>query len=747
MADKNIDTSIDQVDDVATAISDEAETEYQPVYRKYEDAKIPVSKHVGKVWKSRMDQVVAKMKDDGTYDSWDEAIAYYKNDQSGKTQREPETMDTKTGNTRLASTENIVFANVSSLVPAIYAKNPEVNVKTTKRNDEAAEKTALIHQRLITTLMQKRTAPGVNLKPKIRRGVVVSTLTNVSYIETGYVQKEQSSEAELEELSKIADKLATAKKEELKELEGQLLAMDDKIDLLSPSGPWTKFRHPKDVFIDPDASLGDLTDAKWIMIRDVIDTAFLNAVYRKKDEDGKWISIYEPSHILKVSTETGTDISGHDLEINSFSLLNEDKDKGYEQYGYDNEQSFNKAQRTVCYYVWDKATRRVYLYSSLEWNWPIWVWDDPYGLEDFFPLIPLSFHTDPEDQFARGEVSYYLDQQDEINKINHTVVEFRNRMLNKTIVNKRFFAAGTEDAVNAFMKPESKKDVLILDFPPDQDISRGFMGFPVPKEASQFLDKGSIYQSIDRLSSVSATMKGSEFKTNTTNKAIESYESSTETRLDEKIDAIEELIGRIGSNILTMCIQFMPSDQVKELIGEFEGEWTNMSAQEAAASFEMTITGGSSLKPTSKVRKEQAGQLAQMLGQFAAKVPAAFEIALKVLERAYSDEFVITAEDWQYIRQTIQQEQQRGQSTGAGDPASTGAAQNPEAAGANPQGAGQGGAQQVVLALSQALEQAGPEIQQQVAQAIGQGVPLIEIVHKLGQMQSNGQQPATQPQG
>lgn len=742
MARDPIQESIDQVDlgsGVAPEVSEEEE--YRPVFKKFPDSAIRVSKSVGKVWKSRKDQAKSKLKNNGTYAVWDEAIAYYKNDQSGKKNRElaneGESTGDSVGSSRTSNTENIVFANVSSLVPAIYAKNPEVTVKTSKRNDEAAEKTALIQQRLINVLLQKRSAPGVNLKPKIRRAIVIGTLTNLAYIETGYTRKENSSENEIKLLQELSEKLEKAKKEDVAEIEGQLLAMEDKIDLLSPSGPYTRFRHPKDVIVDPDASLGDLTDAKWVMIREVLDTAFINAVYRDKDdESNEYKSIYNPSHLLKTDADTGRDIAGHDIEINSFSLLGDDDNNKYQDFGYDDEESYKKAQKTICWYVWDKVTRRVLLFAEHDWTMPIWVWDDPYGLEEFFSVVPLAFHTDPEDQCARGEVAYYLDQQDEINAINNAVSKFRHRMLNKNIANKRVLGEDTENAVNAFMSPNNKKDVLILDFDPNFDIAKAFMGFPVPRDAQAFLDKGNLYSAIDRLSSVSKMMQGAEYKTNTTNKAIESYESSTQTRLDEKIDAVEEMIGRIGSNILTMCIQFMTQEEVVALIGPLDGEWQNMSGQEAAKSFEMTITGGSSLKPTSKVRKEQAMQIVQVLGQFAAKVPAAFIIGVKVMERAFGDEFDITAEDWAYIRQTIESEQQRGQSQ-------PGASSQPQ----SPNGGGNGEAanpQQIIIALSQALEKAPPEIRQQAGQAIAQGVPLVEIVDKLMQMAQQEQQPNPQ---
>ena len=50
---------------------------------------------------------------------------------------------------------------------------------------------------------------------------------------------------------------------------------------------------------------------------------------------------------------------------------------------------FDKACMTKVWYVWDRVTRRLEMYADNDWKWPIWVWDDPYQLQGFYPLTPL----------------------------------------------------------------------------------------------------------------------------------------------------------------------------------------------------------------------------------------------------------------------------------------------------------------------------------------------------------------------
>ena len=73
----------------------------------------------------------------------------------------------------------------------------------------------------------------------------------------------------------------------------------------------------------------------------------------------------------------------------------------------------------------------------------------------------------------------------------------------------------------------------------------------------QLFDKQPILEAIDRVSSVQPVMRGVEFKTNTTNQAINQYNSVQQTRTDEKIDAVEDFIGQIAWALAQMCLQFM----------------------------------------------------------------------------------------------------------------------------------------------------------------------------------------------
>lgn len=695
--------------------NEKGEEKYTPSYKVMADTKIPVSKSLGKLWKSRRDQAKSKLKNEGIADAWDECIRYYNNDQvtQSNISGEPNTSRMARKGTGVSDehieTENVVFANTTALVPATYAKNPDIEITPNDKQDEATVYFSTCAERLINVLFAKKVSPGINLKIKARKCIIMCTLTNVAYLEMGWTDKENSTEATLNEIQIKAQELANAKDiKEIEEIEGCLVALEDTVDVLSPAGPWIKFRHPKDVLRDPATTHNDLTDSDWIMIADFVPTNYLRAVYFEKSEDksDEWKSIYAPTHVLNAKSA-----GGHDEEINNFSLLDENKD--CEQYGYDDEESYQKAQYTKVWRVYDKVTRRLLLFNDKNWSWPIWVWDDPYSLTNFFPVFCLEFYTDPEGDYARSEVMYYLDQQDAINEI----ASERRRAIAWARKNLFYDVDAIKDdaVISAFLSGAEKGGAIGVKVPDGKKLPDMIFSLPPPSgQFMQLFDPQPYLQAIDRVSSVTNVMRGVEYKTNTTNKAIESYESQTQTRLDEKIDMIEEFISNVGMGLLELCVSRMNAEMVAALIddkcGQIWQQFTPMSPQELHAKFSLRVVGGSALKPTARAKKEEAMQMGQVLGQFGKAVPAAVLVMMKVFERAF-DEMVITEEDWALIRASIEKQ--------------LAPEEPPPQAPQQPPGGDQ------VAEMEQMINQLPPEAKHAIGTATAKGVPIRQAVEEV----------------
>jgi hypothetical protein len=747
----NLDTSGDPLEAALNQadVGLPAEPEPPAVYKAMPDSRVPVSSKRGGVWRSRRDTAQKGMKD--LFDAWDEAVRYYNHDQSDHRDGTDANVAGNRNvarrlNERFSSTENIVFANVNAQLPELYAKNPIVSVTSQPQQDatmdEAGDAFARAIEKLVSALFRMKYTPGVNIKPKAKRNVIIALLTNRAWFEVGYTQRDKSSEQAIVDLQSLSDQLAKAEDDkEIREVEQALVALEEKIEFLQPSGPYIRIRLPWQVLIDPNTSDPGGDGCNWMMVEDMLPTEYINAIYGQKDEDKDEVkSIFEPTHVL-----TGGGGQDDDKEFTLFSK----KDNAYSAYGFDTQDQFDKAAMTKVWYVWDRVTRRLEMYADNDWKWPIWVWDDPYGLQGFFPLTPMWFHENPVAMYAKGEVSYYLDQQDQINEIND---EKRRSLLwaRRNIFFNPETGVTQEIADRILKGPDATATPLKL--PEGMKGTDAIFSIPPPSAAfMQLFDKKDLYQSVDRIASTNEVERGGEFKTNTTNRAIDYYSTMGNMRMDMRLDAIEDALGDVGWKLAQLCMKFMDAQTVSQIIGIDVSEfWRPLDNLRDYSAFSVQVVGGSTQKLTSQQKKQEAVQVGQVMAQYVRAAPAsALKVSLKMLSEAF-DDFIISKEDWDSIEAEVAQ---MAQSQQGGAPGQQGGApvQAPGGPGVvapgSPPGAPQaGGGMQVAAAVVQALQQLPPPVLQAIGNALAQGVPPAQIFQQMLQAQGSNGPPGMQQQ-
>jgi len=678
-------------------------------------------------------------------DAWDEAIRYYNHDQAdhrdgntGAYSGSPKTAGNRNVARRLnemfSSTENVVFANVTAQVPELYAKNPIVSVSATPETDPSAKETtdafARALQKLVDVLFAMKFPPGVNMKPKAKKNVLICLLTNMAWFEVGYTKKDKSSEQAMNDLLQLSQELASAEDaEDIREIEGKLTALEEKIEFLQPSGPYVRIRMPHQVLRDPNGIDPYLSDCNWTMIEDMLPTAYINAIFAVEDEDKEeYISVFEPTHILNGS-------GGGDQGEEDFTLFNKSPANDYSAYGFTSKDAFDKSCYTKVWYVWDKVTRRLEMYADNDWKWPIWVWDDPYQLQGFYPLTPLWFHDNPAAVYAKGEVSYYLDQQDQINEIND---EKRRALLwarRNIFYNKN--AGITQEAVDAILKgPDAT--ATGLDVPEGVDPKNMIFSLTPPSmNFTSLFDKTELYKAIDRIAATNEVERGGEFKTNTTNKAIDYYSTMGNMRMDMRLDAIEDALGDVGWKLAQLCLRFMDVQTASQLTGmDVSPFWRPLDNLRDFQQMSVTVVGGSTQKLTTQQKKQEAIQIGQVLSQYVRAAPAsALKATLTMMSKAF-DDFMISKEDWDAIEQEVAMMAQSQQGGAPGAPQGSSA---PGGAPASMGGAPQaGGGMQVAAAVVQALQQLPPPVLQAIGQALAQGIPPAQIFQQMLSSQGGG---------
>jgi hypothetical protein len=645
-------------------------------------------------------------------DGWDEAIRYYNHDQlshrvNPQEGRSGNRYFSARRNDKWSETENLVYANVRAIMPALYAKNPQAEFTVI---DENRKQFVTQIENLVNAIAARKSAPKLNLKIHAKQAVLSAELCNIAWLEFGYTERSQSLQGLQEQLRDAEMRLEKAKDtHEIRVIEGELMALDESFAFITAAGPFVKYRSPHSVVVDADSVMPDFSDAKYIWIEDVYPTSYLNARYGKKDENGKVTSLYEPTHVLLASDKSEGDVQ-------NFKLF--DTNAEAHAYGYNDNTALERASRTKCWRIWDKITRRVYLYADNKWDWPIWVENDPYGLPDFYPLVPVFFNTTPLGAYARSPVTYYLDQQDAVNEIHDEFRRARQDIRENVLYDSRF----NKETVEKWIKGASPS-AHGVEVPDGRSLKDMILEKPnAMLKALQLFDPQRSLQAVDRVSGVSDVLRNAQFKTNTTNRAIENYNSSTAMRLDEKIDAIEDALGMLFYGIGFLCAQFMTEPEVSAILGTDRAKgWQNYDAETLRSMFGCDAVGGSTQKPTSSAKKQQAIEMGKLLSQMAQFAPSVvLETTLTMFEEAFDE--LDLPDDWaERMKEEAKAALQKGRTDNAG----------------GPPGEGGGNTAPALQQLAAMIDALPPQAKQALGTALARGVPVAEALPEVLRMVNN----------
>lgn len=254
---------------------------------------------------------------------------------------------------------NMVYANISTILPSIVFNNPRIYITAKKSPTKEFDtvRGASFAEILINYYYEE-----LNIKREVRRCVFDALLCHWGVMQVGFTTKTEKVEGD-----------------------------EDLIinELIQSESPFAVRVSPKDLLVDSEGKDHLLNDAEWISFRRV-----------KKLDDLKRDPSFKNTKNLKSNTKTDRDF---------------DRDFGkIEQHG--NSDIKGIWDRVEYEEVWDKRKKRVYGivsnqdFTSTEIYNKRW----PQELEGF-PVETIYFNENPDEQFPLPDIKIYKRQQDELN--------------------------------------------------------------------------------------------------------------------------------------------------------------------------------------------------------------------------------------------------------------------------------------------------------------------------------------------
>lgn len=628
-------------------------------YRLVGKASIPVSRKLGQKYKDRVENALNAF--DTFRQSWDAAFKAYRacNDMGVKTV-DGETVDQRyyfVNNTD----ENLTRENVKTLLRNTYTANPQIELSTIDGSDDDAIET---FEAAINQLMQRTNAPGLNAKAKIRRWVVHSHLTNYGVLKLDF-QAVSGSRAEAQEnLLRTQEKLAEATDlDEIDELFADLEQIEEELPTTRDPGMVLTNPQPGMVIVDPDCTQMNLADAKWVDEIVMLSDAYIKRRFLKKREDGTWVRITD-NKPLGAGFKSGTDNTNQDdiretianqILGTTTTAVAEARNKG----------------KTKCHVFWDKLTRQISLWVDGAWDYPLWVYQDDLKLSRFYPYFILAFNEPLDSIVQEGESAQYFGQQTEVNKINRRFSFIRNTAFGQLLYNSKKIDKEEVNKVVQHMRNPKEFDAFGISFDPELKLKEMFEVFVPPDvDYAALFDKSDLMRIIDRVSSTPSVQRGEQFKTNTTNKAVNAYEGVMASVQNELTDAIEDGCKDLVWAMLELLVSKYSKDQVIALVGAKLGAaFRPMEVMEFNTTYSMDIAPGSTEKPSSAAKKQEALTIAQAIGQVGQATPmTSLKIIIRMFKNAFSN-FLFTKDDADSLEAEAQANLTKGQSVQGGPPA------------------------------------------------------------------------------
>lgn len=627
----------------------------KPSYTLVGDASIPVSKKSGRRWKERIDGALTAF--DPQRQSWQQSYNAYRACSSSGLKFDGDIpVDVYFAND---TDENLTREAVKTILRTSYSSNPDVNIATVDQSDDDALQ---MYSAVIGQLLNRVNYPGLNGKARIRRWIMNGHLTNFGVLRLDYQAASGSRQEAAEQLLRLQEEVSHEKDMvKLEELYAELEIAEEQLSTTREAGLCLDNKRSVDIVIDPDTTYLDLSDCKWLDEIQWISDAYIKKRFLKKDEHGVWVRISDGKPPGS-GFDTGRSESGNDLRDDIVATI-----LGATPESVDRER--NK-DRTKCHLIWDKLTKQVSLWIDGSWDVPLYVWQDDLKLSRFYPYFIMAF-TEPLDTIIQeGEQAQYAGHEKEVNKINKRVAWLRKIAFGALIYNsKKVNAKQVEKLIQHLRNPE-EFEAFGIDWPAELKLKEMFDLFVPPDAELQVLyDKTDLMKTVDRVNSQSEVSKGGQFKTNTTNKAVEAYSQQSASVKNELTDAIEDAMTDLVWAMLEIVASKYTTEQITSLVGpDLAKFFQPMTVEEFNYTYSAEVAPGTTEKPTSDNMKQEAMQVAQAIGQVGQATPmASLMIIIRMFKKAFSN-FTFTKADEELMTQEAQANLQKGVSTPGGQP-------------------------------------------------------------------------------
>jgi len=480
---------------------------------------------------------------------------------------------------------NVIHATLQGLLPHIYAKNPEIQIRPVEFVEPGGQEyrmSDLFAQTLEKVLEESFTKADLK---KAAKQVIRSCMTSkigilkVTYQRDYYTDplvSRQFNDAQ-ESLAKIQSNVMSLldegnydgdQDEIIEELQRTVAGLQNKVDVMYREGLNLGFVKPEDFRMDTSLdSLLDYEDAKWMA----------NCTWMTpKEAKERFELTKEQCESLTIYKRTQGGIPGR---------LNRDNKSSFD---FDGEEDVNLA--VAIWEYWDKGTMTVYTWGE---GGGFWI-KDPFHPnrmgERWCPFFILGLNWIDGQEWPVSEVELLMSLQDEYNTVREQMAKHRE-------LSAPFFIADSSRVNYEDIETFSNATIgdIALINAGGTGVNTVFQPAQVPPMNYQVYDTTPIRSDIEWISGLGDAQRGGIMRAKTATEANIQNEGLA-TRVSEKIDAVEMWLKDISKFSSQLLIQEVSPQKAVEIAGP-HAFWPILNKQHLYDSIYIQITAGSTAMP------------------------------------------------------------------------------------------------------------------------------------------------------
>lgn len=502
----------------------------------------------GEFWLSRFDRALRFRQNHWNGDkAWKKYLNLYRGKHWAASTEDSD--DVSSDNVRDRITVNITGSTVLNLVPFLIRQNPQFLVKPRKPEDVIS---AALQEEILNYVWKE-----FDMQPQARAAALDACIVGHGIVKTGFnLDIDESFEKEVDTI--------------------------EYRDYIRREEPYIHRVSPFLFLFDPEAPEHDLKSARWCAeiffkpLQDVLTNDRYSELVRRKIRNGD----VSPSSVMSVMKQADPD----DL------TFQEDQDSG-------------DLNRIVCFELWDKRTKKYYVFAHgvheplVERDWPF-----PY-LEGF-PYEMYAFIPVPDEPYPLGLPASIEDQQLELNRIRTSMFQHRRRH------NRKYTAIEGMVDPDELVKLTMGEDGTIVTvkergaIEPIQDAKLS---------SDQYQIESVIKQDIRELTGSDELARGGNLPSRTTATEIQTRSRLLGLKLEDRIEGWDNFIENVGRKILQHIKANYITDKVIKIAGIQGVYWVKYTPEDIQGEFDMALDSTSGEQTDPVVDRQQAIQIMQIL--------------------------------------------------------------------------------------------------------------------------------------